>query len=98
MRCPLVRKKLNKFMMVYCMTNEEFKYWIKGFLALASEETLDNSQFNIIINHANLVKAIVGELDPFNNQLITMLEDKAKQNCSIYLFDLNIIYETKLTL
>jgi hypothetical protein len=45
------------------MTNLEFRCWIKGFVELSEQTTIDAQQLEIIRNHANLVRAIDGQVD-----------------------------------
>ena len=45
------------------MTNEEFKYWINGYMALSSEDLLTVRQLIIIKNHIDLVDAVDGPLE-----------------------------------
>ena len=45
------------------MTNQEFKYWLDGFVALSEDTHLDSRQFSTIQNHAELVLTINGKLD-----------------------------------
>lgn len=52
------------------MNNQDFKYWISGYIALRDEKTLDNHQINIIKNHAALVTSMMGQLDDENVKLI----------------------------
>lgn len=75
------------------MTNKEFKYWIDGYLALSTENRLDVRQITIIKNHANLVKAVVGELHPEIMQFIARLDNKIQQDNQMYFFDFKKIAE-----
>lgn len=40
------------------MNKQDFRCWIDGFLTLTDDDYLDQQQFNIIKNHANLVTAV----------------------------------------
>lgn len=80
-------------MMVIIMTNEEFKYWLSGYITLTSEIALDDKQYNIIVNHANLVKAIAGHLDLVNKNFITWLEEQIRQARHVPLLDVRTLYK-----
>lgn len=67
------------------MTNEEFKYWINGYLLLTDDLYLDLNQIIIIKNHANLVKSISGELDQNINHFINRLKKLSKKDVFISL-------------
>jgi hypothetical protein len=60
------------------MNNEEFNYWIDGYLSLTDEEYLNVHQVNIIKNHAKLVESTVGLYNlsciSFAETLITELD------------------------
>jgi hypothetical protein len=62
------------------MTNEEFKCWINGYITLSSDDFFNLKQYRILKNHANLVEAMTGDLDPqiaiFLSHLQSMLNDK----------------------
>lgn len=59
------------------MTNEEFRYWINGYLTLTSDHELTPAQINTIMSHANLVQAISGYLDEANSQFLSQLKGKS---------------------
>lgn len=65
------------------MTNNEFRYWINGYLVLSEENSLDNYQIQIIKNHANLVKQIAGFLDKDIVDFIFQLETNIQQDFQI---------------
>ena len=65
------------------MTNEEFQYWIEGYLTLTDEEQLTQKQIKIIQNHANLVKAVSGSLTPAIELFIEQLTDWKMRHPSI---------------
>ena len=69
------------------MTNEEFTYWIKGYVTLASEDYIDARQAAIINNHANLVREITGKLDPGIVAFLSALDRHVKQNHQIPIAD-----------
>lgn len=71
------------------MTNDEFRYWIDGYLTLTSEVYIDAPQCSIILNHANLVKAMMGSLDSINSHFITWLNCQIKCNDLISVEDLS---------
>ncbi len=55
------------------MSNEEFKYWLLGFVLLAQDPPLNSKQISIIKNHANLAIAIDGALTLKNQYLLDHL-------------------------
>lgn len=55
------------------MSNEEFKYWLLGFVLLAQDPPLNSKQIYIIKNHANLAIAIDGALTLKNQYLLDHL-------------------------
>lgn len=57
------------------MTNEEFKYWIGGYFALSSDETINKKQLTIIKNHILLVKAVEGVLDLGIESLLSFIDE-----------------------
>jgi len=65
------------------MTNEEFKYWIDGFLTLSDDLFLNHKQYTIIKNHAALSKAVVGELDESILQFMARLESAMELQAEI---------------
>ena len=56
------------------MTNNEFMHWIAGYLTLSDDESLDHNQIKIIRNHANLVKAVTGNLNAFITLFLSQIE------------------------
>jgi hypothetical protein len=52
------------------MSNEEFKYWLLGFVLLAQDPPLNSKQISIIQSHANLAIAIDGALTAENQNLL----------------------------
>lgn len=69
------------------MTNDEFKYWLSGYLFLTDDLKLDKQQFHIIKNHANLVEAISGSLNPNINNFIAILDNWMKEKHTVPIFD-----------
>lgn len=67
------------------MTNDEFRYWINGYLMLSSEDFIDSRQISIIKNHANLVEAVMGSLDVDVIDFILRIENQIKANPHISL-------------
>ncbi len=65
------------------MTNEEFKFWINGFLTLSDDVSFNHKQYTIIKNHAALSKAVVGELDESILQFMARLESAIGQKSEI---------------
>jgi len=65
------------------MTNQEFIYWINGYLTLSDEKNLNMYQVDIIKNHANLVNVTLGFVDSQIEQFITVLEQEIKQHSKI---------------
>lgn len=58
------------------MKNEEFQYWISGYVTLSDDECVDKNQMRIILNHSNLVKTVSGKLDiSINNFLNALLAE-----------------------
>lgn len=78
------------------MTNQEFELWVEGFITLTSEDILDDKQFNIIFNHANLVKAVSGSLDKNNKAFIAALEAYTKRTTPFRLSDLKALYNSRV--
>lgn len=56
------------------MTNNEFTYWLNGYLSLTDDVFSNKQQLTIIKNHANLVATITGELTPNIKNFIENLE------------------------
>ena len=73
------------------MTNQEFTYWINGYLTLSDEKNLNVYQVDIIKNHANLVNVTLGFVDSQIDQFITLLEQEIKQHGKIYVLKLKQI-------
>lgn len=67
------------------MTNQEFRFWINGYLTLTSEDVIDHSQIRIIINHANLVAAVSNELDDDIKHFVSQLESEMKHQLTVSL-------------
>lgn len=65
------------------MTNQEFKYWLNGYMALSSEELLNAKQIKIIQNHANLVKTVEENLDQDIVDFLKALETESSVNGTI---------------
>lgn len=57
------------------MTHEEFKLWISGYTLLSTEDNLTQKQFQIIQNHAALVKAVDGYLSQKLASFLSALEE-----------------------
>lgn len=56
------------------MTNDEFIYWLKGFSELSKNKVLDKKKIWIINNHANLVIAVEGKLNPEVKNILKQLK------------------------
>ena len=54
----------------YIMTNQEFRYWLSGYLNLSDDKILDHQQLEIIKKHAHLVEKMSGYLE---NDIINFL-------------------------
>lgn len=78
------------------MTHNEFKLWIGGFLQLSTEDSFTQKQFNIIQNHAALVKAVDGYLDEKLTRFLSELEKHFADNPVVSLSALRIIHDSKL--
>lgn len=69
------------------MTNDEFRIWLSGYVALEDNTAVLNAkQLWIIHNHLNLVAAVSGELDEKNNWLKTRLQGLHTQVTSTSMF------------
>jgi len=79
----LTWKQPEKFIQVPKMTNQEFKYWMNGYLALSDESYLTKRQVEIIKNHAALVEATVGITDPEIQKLILLIQKEFQQETKI---------------
>lgn len=66
------------------MTNEDFKYWINGYLALSTEDFISKNQLTVIKNHINLVKAVEKNLDESIQQLLTFINEGINQDTTIH--------------
>ncbi len=71
------------------MKNEEFVYWISGYLTLSNEDSLNERQFSIIKNHANLVKEVSGRLDPAITDFMVVVENLLQKFGSLKRKDLS---------
>lgn len=60
------------------MTNDEFCYWITGYLELTDEDVLSAKQISIIQNHVNLVHAMVGNLRSDITLLSKVLKERSQ--------------------
>lgn len=56
------------------MTPQAFRYWLKGYLALFSENGIDIFQVRIIRNHAKLVYGVQKRIDVDIDFFIQALE------------------------
>jgi hypothetical protein len=56
------------------MINKEFLLWINGYFLLSDDLCFDRHRLTIIKNHANLVKAVAGELDNPIKEFLEELE------------------------
>lgn len=65
------------------MTNDEFRCWISGYLTLSDESHMDQRQFKIIKDHANLVRAISLSLDDSIINFISILEAKFSHQATV---------------
>ncbi|EKD71682.1 MAG: hypothetical protein ACD_46C00125G0006 [uncultured bacterium] len=74
------------------MTNEEFRCWIRGYIQLTDDDYLDHRQVSIIKNHANLVEAIMGDLDMNIRNFILKLENEIKINSRVTLREYRKIF------
>lgn len=70
------------------MTNDEFKCWINGYLALSTEDFINMKQLAIIKNHINLVKSIDGPLDLNVEHFLAMIEENIAARTVISFSDL----------
>ena len=70
------------------MTNEEFKYWINGYMALSSEDALTVRQLIIMRNHIDLVEAVDGPLEAPIESLQHMVKSNIDNNTSLNRLDL----------
>lgn len=70
------------------MTNDEFKCWINGYLALSTEDFVTMQQLTIIKNHINLVKSIDGSLDLYVENFLAMVEENIKTRTVLNFSDL----------
>ena len=62
------------------MTNEEFMYWVEGYLCLSDDISLDGKQVSVIKNHANLVKAVIGSLNEGIALFLSYLDEVIRRN------------------
>jgi len=67
------------------MTNDEFRYWINGYLSLSSDDFIDNNQVSVIKNHAYLVEAVMGCLESDIIDFISKLTNEMQENSHISL-------------
>lgn len=65
------------------MTNQEFKYWMSGYLILSDEKYLDERQIKIITNHAALVEATVGSCDPDIQKFILLIQQEFQKKSKV---------------
>ncbi|MEM7617469.1 MAG: hypothetical protein AAF195_03715 [Pseudomonadota bacterium] len=56
------------------MKNSEFRAWLSGYFAVASDDRLNREKIFIIGNHLNLVKAVEGNLDEFNQKIFDLVD------------------------
>jgi hypothetical protein len=57
------------------MTNDEFTFWLNGYLSLTDDAFINKQQLIIMRNHADLVAAISGELTQNISNFIGSLEN-----------------------
>ena len=74
------------------MTNDEFKCWINGYLALSTEDFINMNQLAIIKNHSNLVKSVEGILDRHIAHFIAAIEENINTKIPINFSDLKEIW------
>jgi hypothetical protein len=72
------------------MTNIEFRVWVNGYIALSEKPTLDRDQLQILNNHANLVYAIEGRLDPDIQIFLEHCQAGLQSNCTLLLEQFNL--------
>jgi hypothetical protein len=73
------------------MTNHEFRCWLDGFLSLTDESSFNQHQLTLLKNHANLVKAISGELEQDIQLFLTCLDKKMQHVSHISIDDIRSI-------
>lgn len=69
------------------MTNNDFKYWLRGFAELCyqHEKDLNRDQLSVILNHINLTEAVSHKLTDENKHIRKLILD-----CILSERDLNI--------
>ena len=80
------------------MTNDEFKCWINGYLALSTEDFISMKQLAIIKNHINLVKSVEGVLDLNVEHFLAAIEENIKTEALINFSDFKKTWSNRLTL
>lgn len=80
------------------MTNDEFKCWINGYLALSTEDFINMKQLAIIKNHINLVKSVEGFLDLNIEHFLAAIEENVKKKTLINFSDLKETWSNRFTL
>jgi hypothetical protein len=57
------------------MTADEFHIWLNGYLTLSDETNISRTQIVIIVNHANLVKAVEKASPPWLENFLVSLNE-----------------------